>query len=181
MRYKEQYDRVLRWRKRLDDNALSRLDWEDYMLAFFQECWHLKDWIKNDKDLPDTLRNKIVSEVHSSTILINCRSLANGIKHLIFRSQETVGIRCRMWVDVENNPGIMSKDSIIERCNYSDGRMVLEVTQGDLHLKKPDVEDLVISPSSWMIMDNSKNLIDSLLFADNCIAEWDRILMESGL
>lgn len=46
--YQEQLHRVERWLERIkhpgDDRDLN----EDYLWSFFQNCWHLKDWIVND-------------------------------------------------------------------------------------------------------------------------------------
>jgi hypothetical protein len=55
--FEEQYERVKRWYKRFDEinqgkeNYRSSEDCRDEVYAFFINCYHLKDWIKNDKGL----------------------------------------------------------------------------------------------------------------------------------
>ena len=53
------------------------------MWAFFQNCWHLKDWIKNDPDVPSLVRASIEGDVKGSTELLVCADLANAAKHLV--------------------------------------------------------------------------------------------------
>src|SRR5438105_1733230 len=54
LEWREQWDRVQRWYQRLVGIAVGRphnmdLDsyWDD-VLGFFQNCFHFKDWLKND-------------------------------------------------------------------------------------------------------------------------------------
>jgi hypothetical protein len=56
--------------------------YEDDLWSFFQNCWHLKDWIKNDDTLDAKIRTKIVDEAHASPALMVCADLANASKHL---------------------------------------------------------------------------------------------------
>lgn len=52
--WQEQYERVARWLNRLGDTYVGRLHdsvteaYEDEVYAFFQNYYHLKDWLKND-------------------------------------------------------------------------------------------------------------------------------------
>jgi hypothetical protein len=54
----------------------------DNLYHFFQDCWHLKDWIKNDDTLSRSTRKTIVSEAEKTESLNYCADLANGSKHL---------------------------------------------------------------------------------------------------
>jgi len=47
-RYHEQLDRVDRWLDRIKHPGEDRTENEDFLWAFFQNCWHLKDWIADD-------------------------------------------------------------------------------------------------------------------------------------
>lgn len=46
-----QYERMKRTYARLSENYVSSIDYDDTLQHFFQDCWHLKDWIKNDASL----------------------------------------------------------------------------------------------------------------------------------
>lgn len=82
--YREQLDRVRRFRARLDEEYHSQLVFQDIMWSFFQHCWHLKDWVKNDRILvTDAQRAGVHAAVHApGSPLLVCRDLCNGTKHL---------------------------------------------------------------------------------------------------
>jgi hypothetical protein len=64
-------------------SKFNDVDFQDMMWAFFQNCWHLKDWIKNDPLLSDAVRTAIDKAAHDkSSCLKMCRELCNGTKHL---------------------------------------------------------------------------------------------------
>jgi hypothetical protein len=50
--------------------------------SFFQNCWHLKDWVKNDPIVPQLMKTRIIVEVEKSRTLAICNDMANGTKHL---------------------------------------------------------------------------------------------------
>ena len=61
--WREQYDRMLRWRERLRaPGGMDEHRRDDYY-AFFVVCYHLKDWLKNDS----AVQKKIPTSRHSST------------------------------------------------------------------------------------------------------------------
>lgn len=55
-------------------------DCGDAIYAFFQDCYHLKDWIKNDLTSPQ--RTSVESFVSHSKNLSLCADICNGSKHL---------------------------------------------------------------------------------------------------
>ena len=74
-RYKERCSvEVLR-----DPSRFNEL--EDFLWAFFQNCWHLKDWIRNDETLSRALRDSIWHDVKDCRELLIVADLANGSKH----------------------------------------------------------------------------------------------------
>jgi hypothetical protein len=102
--YLEQFERVRRWHMRLQPIAegiveVESLDqYRDDMFAFFMNCYHLKDWIKNDPSAPHL--NKLVEAyITASTALSLCADLCNGIKHLVLDSSRS-----------GSNPQISPKD-----------------------------------------------------------------------
>lgn len=94
-RWTEQWDRVFRWLSRVQETAAGRphdrpTDWyQDEVYAFFQNCWHLKDWLKNDPAAAasaasdvETFASDVETFASESPNLCLCADLANGSKHL---------------------------------------------------------------------------------------------------
>lgn len=85
--YRDQLDRVLRYLGRAhagegDQNQRYIVDYQDDVWSFFQNCWHLKDWIRHDPLLDDDVKARIEAAVESSQILAIANDMANGTKHL---------------------------------------------------------------------------------------------------
>jgi hypothetical protein len=95
MSYDEQVKRTRRWLRRLEDVSSHPNDindplptgkqeeYEDYLYAFFQNCWHIKDWISSDKSAPKRLKDAVKEVDKQSAIapLMLCADVANGSKH----------------------------------------------------------------------------------------------------
>jgi hypothetical protein len=79
--YRHQLDRARRFRDRFEA-ARNDVEFQDMMWAFFQNCWHLKDWVKHDPLASQAQKHAVKSQVHQSTLLLACRDLCNGTKHL---------------------------------------------------------------------------------------------------
>jgi len=85
--YLEQFERVNRWYlkfKEINDGISQRYHsnyYKDVVYAFFQNCYHLKDWVKNDEHVNKELRNKAECFVNNSTALKICGDICNGSKH----------------------------------------------------------------------------------------------------
>lgn len=84
-RWRGQYDRMLRWRERLV-HAHAEADlaegWAneawDIAFAFFQNAYHLKDWILTDR--PD-LKSSLETLIKTNSPLQFCADICNGTKH----------------------------------------------------------------------------------------------------
>lgn len=83
--WRDQYDRMLRWHVRLRDAAQappsSHDQWADLWdvaMTFFQNAFHLRDWILVER--PD-LRTALDEEISSRPALSYCADIANGTKH----------------------------------------------------------------------------------------------------
>lgn len=86
--YRAQLDRTRRLLARVLDYQprSNHIDYQDDVWAFFQNCWHLKDWIKNDTALGPSAKRRIIATCHASTALgAVCRDFANVTKHLKLR------------------------------------------------------------------------------------------------
>jgi len=79
--YMKQYERVKRFLARVEDQDREQISYEDDLWSFFQHCWHLKDWIKYDSSLPQSVSDKIESEVKNYKWLMIAADLANRSKH----------------------------------------------------------------------------------------------------
>lgn len=82
----EQYERMIRGRDRLlltasgaGDRHVSSDEARDGLYHFFQDAYHLKDWIKNGSA---ATKHDIESFINDTPILQISADLANGIKHL---------------------------------------------------------------------------------------------------
>src|SRR5258708_1539825 len=63
--WREQLERVVRFLARLQNHDRPKHDYEDDLWAFFQNCWHLKDWIKNDPALDPSTRRTLLDRAHA--------------------------------------------------------------------------------------------------------------------
>ena len=86
--YRQQLDRARRFLDLVsqagnaDWTEMDDVEFQDMMWAFFQNCWHVKDWIKNDPVLPQSAKDQAIALSHQSPELMMCRQLCNGTKHL---------------------------------------------------------------------------------------------------
>ena len=87
--WRDQYERMKRWRVRAKGPRVNSEDRETYNIrvldelsAFFTSCNHLRDWLIEDSEHPieKTRMNGIVSR---SEPLSLCRDLANASKHAV--------------------------------------------------------------------------------------------------
>ncbi len=79
----DQLQRVERWLKRIDvDQPERREDYEDFLWALFQNCWHLAGWIRNDDALSSVVRDSVYATALAYDSLRICNALANRTKHL---------------------------------------------------------------------------------------------------
>ena len=82
--YRDQLDRVRRWLERIENQSDRRdVDYQDKSWAFFQFCWHLKDWVLNDAVVPASTKKIVKDAAHASKLLLVCRDMANGTKHML--------------------------------------------------------------------------------------------------
>jgi hypothetical protein len=85
--WKEQYERVKRSLCRIENRNEDLSEYhKDDIWHFFQDCYHLKDWLKNDSTIDDKTKGKngdnIEKFVRSNIELQLCADLANRTKHL---------------------------------------------------------------------------------------------------
>lgn len=64
-------------------------DFDDAIYTFFQNCYFLKDWIKNDPDVGNSLGLDVETFINSSKALSICADICNGSKHLLLTSKRS--------------------------------------------------------------------------------------------
>ena len=81
MAWREQYDRMKRWQERQWLEPILHGDHAtDSFYAFAQACYHLVDWLENDRSQP-VRRGQAEAFVDASSPLAFCRDICNGSKH----------------------------------------------------------------------------------------------------
>lgn len=92
-KYVEQLERTKRYLKRFSDitngipHTQASRGYEDDVYAFFQNCYHLKDWIKNDPYCNKW--NDVEKFINSNKDLQICADLCNGLKHLQLKNSRS--------------------------------------------------------------------------------------------
>jgi hypothetical protein len=105
------------------------VDYQDDVWAFFQNCWHLKDWVKHDPFVPPEMKDRIKSAVRTSMVLAVCHDMANGTKHLVLHGPQagaahshvtltTSGVHRGPAIDciIETSTGLRSAREVALEC-----------------------------------------------------------------
>lgn len=92
-KYREQYDRMKRWLDRFEildtgrQHNVSSDNYIDEIYAFFMNCYHLKDWLKQDVSVPETIQQCVENHINQNRALTLCADLCNSLKHLVLSSR----------------------------------------------------------------------------------------------
>ena len=76
-----------RWYKRFEEINNGRIHnkssehYEDEVYAFFMNCYHLKDWIRNDPAAAVSVINRVEGYINNNPELSLCADISNGLKH----------------------------------------------------------------------------------------------------
>ncbi|SIO60674.1 hypothetical protein SAMN05444166_6482 [Singulisphaera sp. GP187] len=95
--YQEQLNRVRRCFKRFERiNESGIFDGSvenhiDDIHAFFQNCYHLKDWLKNDPAFSTRTGPEIENHINTTLELAICADICNSTKHLILTKSPRSG------------------------------------------------------------------------------------------
>lgn len=87
--YIDQYKRLERWYRRLEEIYLGREHnknpdyYQDILYAFFQNCFHFKDWLIESGVISNLTVNTFINSEDEMKI---CRDLCNGSKHLVINN-----------------------------------------------------------------------------------------------
>jgi hypothetical protein len=86
-KHQEQFERMKRWYERIkeiDEGRLHNISsdhYHDEVYAFFINCYHLKDWIKND-DTVKLPKKDVEGFIKKHECMRLCADICNGTKHL---------------------------------------------------------------------------------------------------
>lgn len=106
--YRAQLDRARRFLDRVESDVPRRdIDYQDDVWAFFQNCWHIKDWLEFDYRVPRQKRASAIAAAHKSRVLRVCQDMANGTKHrrLSRRGKQVRARAVHLWTDTRIVPG----------------------------------------------------------------------------
>ena len=78
-----QWRRVERGFLKLQEEYNNTELYDDVIYHFFQDAWHMKDWIKNDSSVLKHVRDQIEAEVSNKRSLRIAADFANGTKHML--------------------------------------------------------------------------------------------------
>ncbi len=138
--WKGQYKRIIRWSNRLNISIQNGDSDEifDFTYAFFQSCYHLRDWLVADGVATKQEMNDFIE---SNIELQLCRDICNATKHLQY-----------------NKPSIEPKPRIGRELNYFG-----EISGYYLYSNKryPITELMYSCIKIWEIYLNSKGLLNA--------------------
>lgn len=156
MAYTEQLNRARRSLKKLEQLSALRpstkvkipsTEQDEYLDAlyhFFQDCWHIKDWIKNDPDAPSMLKDAVrrieiakASDKDWVKSLMLCADVANGSKHfdnsagkypprLGAKTQAEIMVKVQdsLQATMTDEPTVAFRYSIVESSTFHDALVV---------------------------------------------------------
>ncbi len=124
--WRAQYDRMLRGADRLSRPYQSSVEYQDDLQHFLQDCWHLKDWIKNDPE-SGVPAATIEEQVSVNTDLRIVGDLATACKHLNHDMRDSQGHGEGAYVtrnDVTVHLAQSRPTDITHRITMHDGRVI---------------------------------------------------------
>jgi hypothetical protein len=174
--WREQYERMLRSYDRLvahgrGDVWASSDEARDDLVRFFQDAFHLRDWIKNDRrpSVPQAARDDVGDAVDRTTPLQICADIANGSKHLVLDPKRPTKTR-----DV--NTAITGQSVTVRPATVT-----ATVTIG-AETSAPPPRDAEARPAihSWRIESGGVSY-DAIDLAGKVVAEWQTWLRGQGM
>ena len=115
--YQEQLKRTKRWyeifqqlNQGLEHEKNSEF-YKDYVYSFFQNCYHLKDWLKNDKSIKID-KEELEVFVNNCKGMKICKGICNGSKHLISKNPRIGESSYFMVLEAGKKPVISVKYNI---------------------------------------------------------------------
>jgi hypothetical protein len=165
--WREQYARMRRSRDHLAAAATGQLAADsdqarDLLVHFYQDAYHLKDWLKNDPTVPASAVGAIEADVKIDPFLALCADVANGSKHFKLTSTKTGDLA----TTVAGQNVVVRPGTAVARANVpSPGSSPALAEQVP---PRPALH-------SWNIQSKGQSH-DALALANQVISAWDRWL-----
>ncbi|PBI96436.1 hypothetical protein BKP42_41170 [Rhodococcus erythropolis] len=168
--WSDQYRRMQRSRERLlsdlngSDSAVAR----DSLYRFYQDVFHLLDWICADPNT-EHLKSEVRQMSDGSMALRVCTDVANGTKHLhLDRTSRVTGKR-------EGYAEVVSQNATVRVPRIN---VIVSTFQGSV---VPNAKAEVGSVHhSWSVRVNGTDR-DAVELAEQAVADWDAWLSSKGL
>lgn len=150
--WRGQYERILRWHRRVCEypatvpSSAEADEYLDFLLAFFLNCFSLRDWLDNSQAATKT---ELDTLFENNPDLKICRDICNGAKHFEIR-RPSVDPELSIVRDVIPDP-------YFGRNAYPGKRLIIYA--GD---QQRDLRELATScVDAWRLFLISKGLIDA--------------------
>ena len=117
-RYREQLARTRRYYerfKKLNDGKAKEPPSGasmDYSYAFFQHCYHMKDWLRNDPAYTFHSDKEIEDHISKSRELSICADICNGSKHLAFDRAPRSGAKPKFGRKIESETTVSTDGKV---------------------------------------------------------------------
>ncbi len=109
-----QWRRVERGFAKLNEAYNNTELYDDDIYHFFQDAWHLKDWIENDPLVPSTVGDQVKQELGLARTFRVAADFANGTKHMVLRQPHKRAQFTERKVTVKlGNPGPALQERIL--------------------------------------------------------------------
>lgn len=206
--WKQHWQRIKRWRKRIDDISLevSHVNESfDIIYAFFVNCWHLIDWVVEGSCISQRVQDKKSNQKEIQEItkkidsdypnLVICRRIANHAKHFRLRqaSDDSEEAYVRLILKSNTSSGVSVGSQAISMVASSTGAATLMYNNSSQPLiSEPSTDDGIETWHAWLrrvesgptgiiISDGRGNDYDLHKLADQCIREWKDLLIKIGV
>lgn len=173
--WRDQYERMLRSQARLAEAArpssMGAAEARDRLYHFFQDAYHLKDWLIHDlgwytmngtRKVLTQAGQDLERHITGTRALANCADLCNGVKHLVLNSPRIAGTPANL---ASQNVGI-----------------VLGPFESALDFGTPQPKGLSTPPAgsttaehSWLVEFDGR-YYDAVSLADEIVTEWQKAL-----
>lgn len=173
--WQEQYDRMRRSYAHFVGMANGSVDSggsdraRDALFHFFQDAYHLKDWLKNDPGLSFD-RNRVEVAVNGSEPLKLCADLCNRTKHFTLDRRSRTG---------DGSTAFVSQAVTV---HAPAGRLRMG-PGGEAESSEEDDQQeggRGFVAHAWTVRSNGQDF-DAETLAGEVVAEWDRLLRSAGL
>lgn len=159
-RYREQLARTRRYYerfKKLNEGKAREPSSEanmDDIYAFFQNCYHLKDWLKNDPAYTFHSGREIEEYVNQSRELSICADICNGSKHLSFdaRHPPRTGVEPKFGRKIESESRVSTDGKVVDR-----------------------------SFAMFVEVEHANARLDAFKLATKALESWESLLTEAGV